>query len=76
MPDLAKGPVQQSLFDAEAQMENDKRMMQVLDDINTTMGVGTLHFASSGFSRKWHMRQLNRSPRYTTRWDELPVITL
>ena len=76
MPDLAKGPVQQSLFDTEAQIENDKRMMQVLDDVNTTMGAGTLHFASSGFSRKWHMRQLNRSPRYTTRWDELPVITL
>lgn len=76
MPDLAKGPVQQCLFDAEAQIENDKRMMRVLDDINASMGAGTLHFASSGFSSKWHMRQLNRSPRYTTRWDELPVVSL
>ncbi len=76
MSDLAKDRVQQSLFETEAQIENDNRVMQVLDDINAKMGASTIHFAASGFSGKWHMRQLNKSPRYTTRWDELPVITL
>ncbi len=31
----------------------------------------TLKFAAVGTKRDWKMRQELRSPRYTTRWDEL-----
>lgn len=51
------------------------QLMQALDTINTRHGRGTLTLASSGLGvRPWHMRQVRRSPRYTTSWDELPVV--
>lgn len=50
------------------------RLMGVLDGVNRTMGRGALRFAAEGLERTWTMRQAQRSPRYTTRWDELPVV--
>jgi DNA polymerase V len=80
--ELSKGPVQCSLFDSPEEHVRDKRIMSLLDAVNTDMGSGTLHFAASGVRkcrgvsgvRARDMRQLQRSPRYTTRWDELPEV--
>ena len=38
---------------------------------NFAMRNDTLKFAAAGTKRDWKMRQELRSPRYTTRWDEL-----
>ena len=74
--DLTKGQAQTSLFESPEEKVRDKRMMEVLDVVNTSMGAGTLHFAATGFTKVMQMRQLQKSPRYTTHWDELPrVIT-
>ncbi len=70
--DLSSGPVQCSLFDSQEGQDRDKRMMVLLDAVNTSMGAGTLHFAATGFTNVMQMRQLRRSPRYTTHWNELP----
>ena len=70
--ELSKGPVKQSLVDSPEEQQRDKRMMDLLDNVNKNMGKGTLHFASTGFTKVMEMRQLQRSPRYTTHWDELP----
>jgi len=77
--ELSKGPVQCSLFDSQEERLRDKRIMSLLDAVNTGMGSGMLHFAASGVRRlQGHrardMRQLRRSPGYTTRWDELPKV--
>ena len=45
-----------------------------LDGLNKNMGKGTLHFASTGFTKVMEMEQLCRSPRYTTLWDEIPNV--
>ncbi|MBK8519633.1 MAG: DUF4113 domain-containing protein [Chitinophagaceae bacterium] len=45
--------------------------MKTIDNINFSMRDDVLKFASSGMKRDWKMRQELRSPRYTTRWDEL-----
>ncbi|MSQ53351.1 MAG: DUF4113 domain-containing protein [Betaproteobacteria bacterium] len=37
------------------------------------MGRDTLKSAAAGVDHRWAMRSNNRSPRYTTCWDELPV---
>ena len=51
---------------------NDKRMlMSMLDNVNFTMRDDMVKFAASGTKRDWKMRQELRSPRYTTRWEEL-----
>jgi DNA polymerase V len=46
-------------------------LMDMIDNINFSMRDDTLKFASSGIERNWKMRQELRSPRYTSRWDEL-----
>jgi DNA polymerase V len=52
----------------------DPALMATLDSINRKFGRGTAGFAATGWQRNpvWAMRQRNVSPRYTTRWSELP----
>ena len=45
--------------------------LDMLDNINFAMRNDILKFAASGVKKDWKMRQEMRSPRYTTRWDEL-----
>jgi DNA polymerase V len=45
-----------------------------VDSINQEWGRNTVLFAAAGLSKEWKMRQARRSPRYTTRWDELLVV--
>ena len=47
--------------------------METLDQINRKMGQGTLRLAAEGFQHAWKIRADYPSPRYTTRWAELPV---
>ena len=52
--------------------QNSKRLlMSMLDNINFAMRDDMIKFAASGTTRDWKMRQELRSPRYTTRWEEL-----
>lgn len=46
-------------------------LMACVDAINKSYGRGTLRFAATGFEQDWQLRASNRSPRYTTDWDEL-----
>jgi DNA polymerase V len=46
-------------------------LMSMMDNINFSMRDDVLKFAASGTKRNWKMRQEFRSPRYTSRWNEL-----
>ena len=46
-------------------------LMAAIDEINSHMGAGTVILASTGIRRAWKMQASMRTPRYTTRWDEL-----
>lgn len=46
----------------------------VWDRINARWGRGALRLAREGFVQPWALRQEHRSPAYTTRWDDLPVV--
>ena len=48
-------------------------LLQTLDQVNRHYGSGTLRLASEAASTDWQMRQAQRSPRWTTCWNELPV---
>ena len=62
--------IQANLFVDEK--TNGKRLlMDMVDNINFAMRDDMLKFAASGTTRNWKMRQELRSPRYTTRWEEL-----
>lgn len=65
--------IQANLFVANS--KNCKRyLMNMLDNINFSMRDDVVKFASSGTQKNWKMRQDLRSPRYTTRWNELRII--
>jgi DNA polymerase V len=62
--------IQANLFLAENR-NCERRLMDMIDNINFSQRNDILKFASSGTTRDWKMRQELRSPRYTTRWEEL-----
>jgi DNA polymerase V len=64
---------QKTLFDDLHAREKSARLMAALDSVNDTWGRGTLRTGAAGFKHHWAMRSENRSPRYTTMWNELPV---
>lgn len=49
-------------------------LMQTLDAINARFGRDTIRPLSTGIAQPWRMKQAWRSPRYTTRWDELAEV--
>jgi DNA polymerase V len=72
LSEITRGPVQAGLFEQRDEQRDD-RLMGTMDRINRKMGSGTLRPAASSFKpQRWAMAQDHRSPRYTTRWDELP----
>ncbi|MEW6737320.1 MAG: DUF4113 domain-containing protein [Acidobacteriota bacterium] len=54
--------------------ERDKRVMVVVDQINSRFGKDTIKGAASGLKQCWQMRSEMRSPRYTTSWEDLPTV--
>lgn len=65
--------VQGNLF-KKPEENNHRLLMDTIDNVNFAMRDDVLKFASSGTARNWKMRQELRSPRYTTRWDELCMV--
>ena len=66
---------QLSLLDtpeSQAQRERSDRLMATLDALNHRMGRGTVTFGRASPKAAWQLRCANRTPRWTTRWDELP----
>lgn len=82
--DLQPAGDRQAEFDfGDALFESDarKRLMGTLDAVNDRYGRGALKLASTRILRDaatrevWEMKQQRRSPRYTTRWDELAAVS-
>lgn len=65
--------VQGALFDAPDSGRR-RTLMATIDAINRDHGRGTLTFAAAGRTQAWALRNAHRSPRYTTRWDELLAV--
>ncbi len=64
---------QENLF-AEAEQQDESKLMAVLDRVNQRFGRGMVRISSQEASRDWKMRQERKSPAYTTCWTELPVV--
>lgn len=48
--------------------------MNVLDRLNAENGHDTLYFAGQGIQQQWQMKREMLSPRYTTRYADLPIV--
>ncbi len=69
---------QQGELDLEDDHGEDRtKLMGALDSLNQRFGRGTVLMASAGLAgdkRQWSMRQERRTPGYTTRWADIPVV--
>ena len=65
--------VQQNLFGC-ATPARLNHLMEAIDNANFSMRDDVIKYAAAGTTRNWKMRQEHRSPRHTTRWDELPQV--
>jgi DNA polymerase V len=57
--------------------QQSQALMQTFDDLNTRYGRNTVQLGSAGLVRDrqaWSMKQERMTPRYTTRWDEMPIV--
>ena len=71
-----KPTIQQSLFEDVDIKGKSAKLMKAVDAINTRFGNAVIRSAAAGTNntkQAWQMRSNNRSPNYTTQWDELPV---
>lgn len=76
LSDISPAGISQSdLFDDNRTTCNNSRLMKTLDQINGRMGKGAVKLASDGIAQRWTMKTGNKSPAYTTCWDELPMAT-
>ena len=66
---------QLSLLDSETVYDSKSTAkMQVLDAINQRYGQQMLRLGSES-QQRWYMHQEHLSPRYTTQWNELPLVS-
>lgn len=70
---LDKAKQQLDIFEVD-QLKKDEQLMDMLDTVNETMGTGTVRFAMELESAPWLVRGERCTPRYTTCWEELPII--
>jgi len=72
-----EGQRQASLWDdsaTDADRERSRRLMGVLDDVNARFGRGALQLGALGVKPVWTMKRGRVSPRYTTRWADVPRV--
>jgi DNA polymerase V len=62
--------IQGNLFQPESK-NNERVLMDMIDNVNFSQRDDVLKFAASGTDRNWKMQQNHISSRYTTRWAEL-----
>lgn len=76
--DLQSDQVQQQELDLEDEPQRDRtRLMQALDTVNDRYGKSTVKMGSAGLTtqqRNWTMKQMRRTPRYTTDVRDMVVV--
>ncbi|MHB0992015.1 MAG: Y-family DNA polymerase [Burkholderiales bacterium] len=71
-----KQQVTASLFTDTAKQLRRATLMQTMDAVNGKYGKNTVGTGSVGMAKRrvWSMKQGNKSPNYTTRWQELALV--
>ncbi|MBM4404542.1 MAG: DUF4113 domain-containing protein, partial [Candidatus Cloacimonetes bacterium] len=71
---IAEEDVPMSIIETNYLDDHRHKLMKTIDQINRHLGQDTVFVASSGVERKWEMKRAKLSPRYTTRWSDLPKV--
>jgi DNA polymerase V len=65
---------QKSLFENIKAKGKSVALMKTMDSLNIRFGSGVLRSGATGATKCWEMRSENKSPNYTTSWDQLPLV--
>jgi len=77
--DLVPDTFVQSTLDWDAPVHDQRdrtKLMKAMDEVNDRFGKRTVLLGSSGLTNgedSWGMRQVRRTPNYTTSWDDVPT---
>lgn len=66
--------VQLDAFAYDGGIKLKQSVMRAMDSVNARMGRNKLYYAAQGVDKTWGMRQKRLSKRFTTRWDEIPIV--
>lgn len=72
--DIRTKKYEQKDFFNPQQTEQSRKLMLVLDKVNQRYGKHTMKLANTGINPKWSMKRNYMSPRYSTRWPDIPVV--
>ena len=73
--ELMPETIRQPALWGELDREKRERAWRAMDKLNATLGRDTVRILGAGpKDAAWKLRAEHRSPRWTTRWDELPKI--
>jgi DNA polymerase V len=67
---------QDFLFDEPYQDSRRQKLMKVMDRHNSNANSGKMFWAAEGIEKPWFLKQTHRSPRFTSRWDEILTINI
>jgi DNA polymerase V len=68
----AERPEQGHLF-IEAD-PTERTLMDAVDRVNEAYGKRSVQLTGAGLKREWTMKRQMKSPAYTTRWSDVPVV--
>jgi DNA polymerase V len=69
------GDAQLDLFSRFHDTDRMRQLMQIMDRVNHDTGRHTLYFSAEGIVKPWQMRRCFLSGKYTTNWNEIPVVS-
>ena len=72
---MDQSDIMQSMFEDTDSIEREHKITSALDAINSTFGAGTVKLAVQGSGHIKSTRE-NQSPHYTTRWTDLPKVSV
>lgn len=68
--------ITKDLFESPSQEACQKKdaLMQAIERVQERYGRGSLRLAAEGYVQPWAMKSEQKSPNYTTSWQELPIV--
>ena len=72
---MDQSDIMQSMFEDTDSIEREHKITSALDAINSTFGAGTVKLAVQGSGHIKSTRE-KQSPHYTTRWTDLPKVSV
>ena len=72
--DLVSSKTKQALLFAEHEDVGRRNFIRAMEQVVATYGPNAGFLAAQGVNRSWSMKRENRTPRYTTSWEELPDV--